>query len=167
MFLQKIRPLIFFAVVLLASCGSGKDSPETDPTVRPDSVAPKPVITDTFILRLQTVLTDMQNKELAFENAKPTGLSVDDISYQYISEKEYYQQQHASLDSLMKRSSDKEKTGKALSFLEKKIKESGDKAELYKVQFHLKARVADIVYDEQKIVYLKKDLTQLRIVYPD
>ena len=46
------------------------------------------------------------------------------------------------------------------------INTSTDNSEIYKVQFHLKAQVDKTNYNTEKILYLKKDLNPLQLIFP-
>ena len=166
MLLKRITPVILFACLLFFSCVRREERQETEAVPGQDSTPPKVSITDPFILKLSPVLADLETKDLEYEGTKPLGLQVDNISYEIISDKEYYKEEYRSLEELVKVSSDKEKTQGALKYLDKMMAQSSDKPDIYKVQFHLKAQVGEFNYDQKKNVYLKKDLTEIRIVYP-
>ena len=152
--------------LLFFSCGENKKEASSNTVSVPDTTQNIPVKEDTVITKIRPALFDLENKELSFSGRKPFDLTISDIQYKFISLKEYYTDQQAALSAQAKYSTNKEKTDKALGYLVKMIQGSGTKPELYKVQFHLKAKVDKTVYDEQKILYLKNDLTLLELIFP-
>jgi hypothetical protein len=153
-------------LVTLFSCNNNDDDQQTQVPVSVDTIAAKPAVTDPFTLKLQDVLTGMEKKELSLAGTVPTNLEVSDVHYDSISMKQYYTDQHIALEEQAKLSVNKEKTQKALSYLDRMAARSSAKPEIYKVQFHLKALVGKIIYDEPKIIYLNKELVELELVFP-
>lgn len=121
---------------------------------------------DSVVTKIRPVLFTLENKELGYNGHAPFDLTLSNIRYTLISQKDYYSEQLSSLQAQVKYSTNKEKTDKALNYLSDKIKASPAVTEIYKVQFHLKAIVDKTKYDEEKILYLKKDLSLLELIFP-
>lgn len=94
-------------------------------------------------------------------------MSIDSIRHEMISLKQFYTINKEELAKEMRFSTNKEKTSKALAYLDKMIASSSAEADVYKVQFHMNALLANnTVYDEQHTKFLKKDLSEITIVFP-
>lgn len=148
--------------VVIISCNN---SPATENIPKQDT-ANVTVKEDSVITMLRPVLFDLQNAELSFNGRKPFDLTISNISYNLISLKQYYTEQQASLQQQAKFSTNKEKTAKALNYLSQMISSSNNAPEIYKVLFHLKAQVDKTNYNTEKILYLKKDLSLLQLIFP-
>lgn len=151
---------------LFFSCGENNKSAINNTVDLTDTTRQAPVKEDSLITKIRPVLFELQNQELSFNGHKPFDLTISDIRYSFISLKEYYSEQEQSLAAQAKYSTNKDKTGKALRYLNNMSKSAGADPQVYKVEFHLKAKVDKTPYDEQKILYLKKDLTRLELIFP-
>ncbi len=147
------------------SCNNASQQPQATPSQQ-YITDEAPVKEDTVISKIRPVLFNLQNQELSFNGRKPFDLTISNIRYQVISNKEYYMEQQADLQEQVKYSTNKEKTQKALQYLTQMINTSTDNSEIYKVQFHLKAQVDKTNYNTEKILYLKKDLSPLQLIFP-
>ncbi len=154
-----------FILFIFSSCNNAGQSAEKK--ILQDTTALTQVKEDSIVTKLRPVLFDLENKELSFNGRKPFDLTISNIRYNFISLKEYYTNQQASLQAQAKHSTNKEKTDKALNYLEQMIKSSVTEPEIYKVQFHLKAQVDKNYYNDEKTLYLKKDLTLLQLIFPE
>lgn len=162
----KTIAISLIAATLFFSCGENDHTTVNNTVDSPDTVQKTPAKEDTVITKIRPVLFDLENQELGYNGRPPFDLTISDIRYSFISLKEYYSEQENALSAQVKYSADKEKTGKALSYLTKMSRLSGTEPQVYKVQFHLKAKVDKTAYDEQKILYLKKDLSRLELIFP-
>lgn len=154
------------AATLFFSCGENTTATVNYTVDLTDTTEQTPVKEDSLITKIRPVLFDYENQELSFNGHKPFDLTISDIRYSFISLKEYYSEQEQSLAAQAKYSTNKDKTGKALRYLNNMSNSAGADPQVYKVEFHLKAKVDKTVYDEQKILYLKKDLTRLELIFP-
>ncbi len=94
-------------------------------------------------------------------------MSIDSIRHDMTSLKDFYAAKKEELAKGMKYSTDKEKTSKALAYLDKMIAVSSAKPVLYKVSFHMNALLTNTtVYNEQHTKYLKDDLSELTVIFP-
>lgn len=92
---------------------------------------------------------------------------IDSLTYQMISLKDYYQVHRDELSRDAHLSTNKEKTNNVLAYLDKMISKAPADPVMYKVQFHLNEQlVNNIFYNEGHTKYLKKDLSEIRIVFP-
>ena len=94
-------------------------------------------------------------------------ISIDSIHHEMISLKQFYTINKDELAKEMRFSTNKEKTTKALAYLDKMTTRSSVEPVLYKVQFHMNALLANTTaYNEQHTKFLKKDLSEMTIVFP-
>lgn len=162
---MKLTAIRFTAIVVIfISCNN---TPSATNIQQQNAAATAAIIeADSVIIRLRPVLFDLQNAELSFNGRKPFNITISNIRYNVISSKEYYTEQQASLQQQAKFSTNKEKTTKALNYLSQMISSSKDAPEIYKVFFLLNAQVDKTNYDSEKILYLKKDLSLLQLIFP-
>lgn len=166
---KQLLPVVFFSAAIsmffFISCNNAPPQPAA--VASQQYIADElPVKEDTVISKIRPVLFNLQNQELSYNGRKPFDLTISNIHYKLISNKEYYSSQLADLKEQAKYSTNTEKTQKALKYLAKMINASADNAEIYKVQFHLKAQVDKTHYNSEKILYLKKDLSPLQLIFP-
>ncbi len=164
---KQFIPIVVFVYLscFFICCNSTNDNKQPE-TAEASIVTPIQEKEDSVVTKLRPVLFTLENKELGYGGHAPFDLTISNIRYTLISQKDYYTEQLSSLQAQVKYSTNKEKTNKALNYLSDKIKSSPAIAEIYKVQFHLKARVDKTNYDEEKILYLKKDLSLLELIFP-
>lgn len=164
---KQFIPIVVFVYLscFFICCNSTADKKKPEiPEV--SNTAPPQEKEDSVVTRLRPVLFTLENKELGYNGHTPFDLTISNIRYALISQKDYYKEQLSSLQAQVKYSTNKEKTDKALNYLSDKIKASPAIAEIYKVQFHLKAIVDKTKYDDEKILHLKKDLSLLELIFP-
>lgn len=154
-----ILPFIFF------SCHQGgetKHNPVTADTISPS----KPVTEDSITQALRIALVSIETQELQ-QTSVIKSMSIENISHQMISLKNFYTIKKEELAKEAKFSTNKEKTDKALAYLDKMINKSSGKTDIYQVQFHLNALLANTtVYNEMHTKYLRPDLTEIKILFP-
>ena len=84
-----------------------------------------------------------------------------------VSMKEYLLNRKAELEANLCISNDKEKTGKAIRYLERIAKAAPVKKEVYKISYHMNAQAGEYIYNERHFNYLNPDLSELHIRFPD
>lgn len=157
-----MKQFIFILAIaaLLFSCNqSNKEAapPEDTPVVVQHP--------DTTYARFYRQITAIQTAELQ-QFGKVKRIMVKIISCDSMPVKQYYSEQKAELIKQIPLSSDKEKTNRAIAYLEKMI-ETAPEAKIYKVRFHLDALMANkVAYNEEHIKYLKEDLSEMKLVFP-
>jgi len=158
--------LTLVAVLLCCiSCNQNADKNKTEPVA---AVTPEitPVTEDPVTLKLCSVVTAIETKELQ-QTSIIRSIALDSIKHEMVSLKDFYTTQKEILTKSMKFSTDKDKTARALAYLDKMIAQSSSKAEVYKIQFHLNAMLANSTkYNELHTKYLKQDLTEIKLVFP-
>ena len=152
--------------VLFFSCNNSdqpKETPVSEPVQTPST---PPLPEDSVITKLRPVLLAIETKELQ-TGGNIQNINLDNIRYEKISLKDFYQAKKDELQKQMAISSDKEKTTKAINYLQNlEAKASGEK-NVYKAVFHLNALLStNISYNEDHTKYLKENLTEIRIVFP-
>lgn len=160
--MNKLPTLVFFAIAAV-SCNNAATA---DVTPVQHTAAVENSKEDTVITKLRPVLFQLQNEELSFNGQKPFDVTISNIRYTLISLKQYYTDQQLSLQQQAKFSTNKGKTEKALQYLTQMITASNSNAEIFKVEFHLKAQVDKTNYNSEKILYLKKDFSVLQLIFP-
>jgi hypothetical protein len=159
-----MRYIYFILLIAFISCNQVTEKKEepapvtTAPTVKPE---------DSLTVQLRAAITAIEKKELEVASTIKW-MYIDNIQHDVISLKDFYSIKKEELAKGMKFSSNKEKTAKALAYLDKMIEEAASNPDVYKVTFHMKALLANTtLYDEQHIKYLKKDLSEITIVFPN
>lgn len=162
---MKILLLGAFSLVLL-SCNNS-DKPEETPVQEPvQAPVPPPVPEDSVVTKLRPVLLAIETKELQTDGTIQN-ISLGNIHYEMVSMKDFYQVRKDELQKQMAISSDKEKTTKAIHYLDGLITRAGTEKNVYKTVFHLNALLSNTIsYNEDHTKYLKKDLTEIRIIFP-
>ena len=157
--------LIYFVLItILFSCNHAADSNEEAavPAVPPKVVQPE----DSVTKLLRAVITDVEKKELQQVNPVKW-MFIDSIKHEMISMKDYYNIQKEQLSKSFHLSTDKEKTTRALVYLDMITKKAPSLLNVYKVQFHLNALLTNTTkYNESHTKYLKEDLSEIKIVFP-
>jgi len=163
------KPAIFFiafvALVLHACNSTEQEAPvSNNDTVR--APVPRPIPEDSMTVKLRTALTAIEIKELMTAGTV-LSIQLDSIRYEKVSLKDFYAARQDELQMEMAISTNKEKTKKAIEYLDGLMAKASSKKEIYKAVFHLKANLTgNIVYNESHTKYLKEDLTEIRIVFP-
>ncbi|GAB2813317.1 hypothetical protein [Ferruginibacter profundus] len=158
--------LIPVAVLLCClSCNQHAKENDTAPvTVATPEI--KPVTEDSLTLKLRSAVTAIETNELQ-QTSTIRSLAIDSIRHEMISLKNYYTTQKEILTKSMKYSTDKDKTARALAYLDKMAAQSSAKPDVYKVQFHLDALLANSTrYNELHTKFLKEDLSEIKLVFP-
>jgi hypothetical protein len=152
-------------ITLLLSCNQGeKTAADNNIVPLPDSTAT--VKEDSLTIQLRTAIRAIETQELQ-QMSTIKYMMVENITYQLVSTKDYFINEKASLQKNAPYSSNKEKTTKALQFLDEKIASATSNLNVYKVNFHLNAQLANTTkYDEMHTRYLKEDLSALEIIFP-
>jgi hypothetical protein len=149
--------------ILFLSCNAApvkENKPETSP--QPQTV----VEADTMVLKIKSVVEVLEKQELSSVSFLKQIL-LDSVEYKMISEQEYFTFQQEQLKKMAHFSANKEKTQKALNYLTAAIGNSDSNHTIYKVDFHMNAQLSNnSVYNEHHIKFLRKDFTELRLVYP-
>jgi len=158
----------FIALLALAlnACNATEDEApvSNNDTVRaPES---RTIPEDSMTVKLRTALTAIEIKEL-MTGGTVLNIQVDSIRHEMVSLKDYYTINRDELRKEIAISTDKEKTQKAIAYLNGLLAKAPSKKDIYKVVFHLKANLTgNIVYNESHTKYLKEDLSEIRIVFP-
>lgn len=162
---MKILFIGAFSLVLL-SCNNN-EQPKEAPVPEPvQALVPPPPPEDSVVTKLRPVLLAIETKELQ-TGGTIQNISLANIHYEMISLKDYYQARKDELQKQMAISSDKEKTTKAIHYLDGLLARAGAEKNVYKTVFHLNALLStNISYNEDHTKYLKKDLTEIRIIFP-
>ncbi|MBS1512056.1 MAG: hypothetical protein JST86_14505 [Bacteroidetes bacterium] len=159
----------FFAAIsiscLLFACHTNDDGGNNTSTPAQDTV-PAPPKEDSATIVLRGIITPLVKNDLEMASTVKW-MYITDITHQMISLKAYYSIQKEQLEKNAKSSTNKEKTAKALAYLDEMIAKASTAADVYKVQFHLAALLGNATkYDEDHTRYLGHDLTELKINYP-
>ncbi|MGG9962323.1 hypothetical protein [Ferruginibacter sp. SUN106] len=158
--------LILVAILFCClSCNQNAKENNAAPAV---AAAPTiiPVMEDSLTLKLRSAVTAIETKEL-IQTSTIKSIALDSITHKMISLKDYYTTQKEILTKSMKYSTDKDKTARALAYLDKMAAQSSSKPDVYKVQFHLAALLANSTrYNELHTKYLKEDLSEIKLVFP-
>lgn len=164
----KMNQLFFLSlIVLFTGCKTNSTEKQKDATAQISAPEASEVQTDTTILKLKPVLTELLYKELSVLNNNVSILNVSNIQYHLISLKDYYKLHLDNLKAQQHLSVDKEKTKKALAYLEKMVATSQMIPEIYEVKFHHLAKADKLNYNEDKTFYLNKDLKELTLIFPN
>jgi len=158
----------YFFILFIAALFSCNQSAEVkDDAVVPDSTPAKIAQPeDSATARIRLIITNIETNELTQVNPIKS-LSIDSIRQEMISLKDFYTVQKEQLAKMMIHSTDKEKTEKALAYLDKMKTASSSKPVVYKIQFHLKALLANsTVYNNEHTKYLNEDLKEIVVTYP-
>jgi hypothetical protein len=95
---KQLSLIVFFSAaiseVFFISCNNASQQSATVPSQQ-HIVDEAPVKEDTVITKIRPVLFYLQNEELSFNGRKPFDLTISNIRYQVISNKEYYMEQQA------------------------------------------------------------------------
>jgi hypothetical protein len=153
----------FVIAVLLFSCNQASKSADGQPASLPAApVTPE----DTTITKLRAAVLQVEMAELK-ATSELRQIKIDSVQYNMISMKEYYTVQKQELAKIVRLSTNKEKTTKALEYLDKMIARSPADLKIYAVQFHLNALLANTTrYNEHHTKYLQKDLTEISLIFP-
>lgn len=163
--MTKMRPILFLFTVILFSCGQAEKEAEDDHVV---AATPQKTVQpeDSATARIHDTLSVIVKAELQF-SSPIRSMAIDSVRYQVISLKAYYHIQREELAGEAHLSTNKEKTNRALAYLDVLKAKASIEPVVYKVQFHLNATLANgIVYNEGHIKYLRKNLSEIRIVFP-
>jgi hypothetical protein len=156
---------LLFAVVCF-SCQQNNSTPTTTPA---DTVAKTIALPaeDSITQALRIALVAIETQELQ-QTSPIKSMDIENIGHEMISLKTFYTIKKEELANEMKLSTNKEKTIHALAYLDKMIGGASTKPDVYKVQFHLNALLANTtLYNEQHTKYLKQDLSDIRLQFPD
>ena len=158
----------YFFVVIFAACIScnqpaGKKDDTTTAAATTEKTAPPE---DALTLKLRTAITAIEKTEL--EQINPLkAMTIDSIQHQMISLKDFYNLKKEDLNKSMKLSTNKEKTAKAIDYLEKMVAQSSVEQNVYAIKFHMTALLANnVFYNEQHTKYLKDDMSEIRVIFP-
>ncbi|MGC4104044.1 hypothetical protein [Ferruginibacter sp.] len=158
-----------YSVLIIAaaftSCNQQEKTTDNTTAALPEPAKPA-TPEDPTTAKIRATINEIETKEL--QAANPIrGMFIDSVRYQLVSMKEYYQVQKTQLEASAHLSTNKEKTNKALAYLDKMITTSTTDTVLYKVQFHLNASLQNnINYNEGHTKYLRKDLTEVITIFP-
>ena len=154
-----------FALILL-SCNNS-DQPKEEPVPEPvRALVPSPTKEDSVASGLRPVLLAIETRELQ-TGGTIQNISISNIRYEMVSLKDFYLAKKAELEKAMAISSDKEKTQKAISYLESLDEKASAKKNVFKAIFHLNALLStNISYNEDHTKYLKEDLSEIRVIFP-
>jgi hypothetical protein len=156
---------IYTAVILLFLLSCNQQENKQAQTTIPVTVN-KTVTEDTVVTKLKPIILNIEKNELRSTNTL-LQILVDSVQYKMISLKDYYQIQKEELTKSMRFSTNKDKTNKALEYLDQMIHSSAVTPDIYRVQFFLTAELANnIHYHENHVKYLKPDMTEIRILFP-
>lgn len=149
--------------ILFCSCNSAVKKEETTTAVQQQ----QPVVAeDSMVTKLKTVVLAIEKQELSGVSFLKQ-IMLDSVQYKRISLKEYYQMQKNELVKVYYFSTNKEKTQKAITYLDGMIAKSALDKKLYEVQFHLNAALSNnVVYNEHHVKYLHEDFSEFRLVFP-
>ena len=149
--------------LLFCSCNAVSKKEKEKKTTAPQVAV---VAEDSMVTKLKPIILSIEKQEL-------NGVSIlkqimlDSVQYKRISLKEYYEVQKAQLVKAYYLSTNKAKTQKAISYLDKMIAGSAADKKLFEVQFHLNAALTNnIVYNEHHTKYLNEDFSELHLVFP-
>lgn len=159
---MKMKQFIFTSfIVLIFSCNGHEES---IPDVSNDTMVAVEH-PDTSMARFYRQVMSIETSELQ-QFGKLNRIAARIISVDEISATTYYEERKEELVKAMPVSSNKEKTSKAIAYLEN-ILAKQPKFKIYKVKFHLEALLANkTTYNEEHIKYLKEDLTEVKLVFP-
>jgi hypothetical protein len=153
-----------FAIALVHACSqSTPPGPELPPGFNP----PKVLKPDSIAAKLEPAILQIESRNLQLGGYKLRHISIDSITYSMVSMNDYLLNRKAELEANLAISNDKEKTGKAIRYLERIAKEAPVKKEVYKISYHMNAQAGEYIYNERHFNYLNPDLSELHIRFPD
>lgn len=160
-----MKYFLWILTLCFFSCHQGSEAKHNPVTVDTVPTA-KPIIEDSVTQALRIALVSLETQELQ-QTSVIKSMSIENISHEMISLKNFYTIKKEELAKEAKFSTNKEKTNKALAYLGNMITKSSAKADIYQVQFHLNALLANTtLYNEMHTKYLRPDLTEIRIFFP-
>jgi hypothetical protein len=149
--------------ILFCSCNSAIKKEGTTTELQQQQVV---VAEDSMLTKLKGVVLIIEKQELSSVNFLKQ-IMVDSVQYKTISLKEYYEGQKAGLEKIAHLSTNKEKTHRAIVYLNEMIAGAASDKKIYEVVFHLNALLSNnIVYNEHHVKYLHDDLSEIRLVFP-
>ncbi|MEP7255706.1 MAG: hypothetical protein ABI666_08005 [Ferruginibacter sp.] len=157
--------ILFFFTVILFSCNQSSREEQDNSIV---VATPKKIVQpeDSATAKIRSVVSSIVTDELKFTSPVRT-MTIDSVRYEMTSLKDYYLVQKEELSKEAHLSTNKEKTNKALAYLDKLIANAPAEPVVYKVQFHLNAQLANgVIYNEGHTKYLKQNLSEIQIVFP-
>ena len=157
--------LFILAAVILFSC-----NPTAPTKVKPvEAPVAEPVIVkeDSIAAIIRPVLVINKTNEIQQGGFFINRLDIDSIQYEKISRKTYYQTMAAELKAEMHLSVDKEKTGKAIAFLNHNADVSSNSPDVYKVRYHLNAQADKMLYNLNEVKYLDKKFVEIKRIFPN
>ena len=160
----------YLFLILVTACISCNRSGEKN-TVQDDTlVGPKidpPAPEDSVTLKLRGAITAIETQELQQTNVIRT-MFIDSIRHEMVSLKDFYTVKKEELAKEVKFSTDKVKTARALAYLDKMVIQASVKPVLYKTDFHLNALLGNNTqYNDRYTRYLKNDLSEIKVVFPN
>lgn len=150
-------------LMFLVSCNTAtvkEQKTENNPAATPVLAA------DSMTTKIKSVVEAIEKQELSSVSFLKQIL-LDSVQYTMISEQEYFSIQKKQLEQIAHFSANKEKTKKALDYLSAAIVNSDSNHTIYKVDFHMNALLANnSVYNEHHIKFLRRDFTEVKLVFP-
>ena len=136
----KMRNIFFILLAAFVSCNQPTEKKED-----PSPVATTPAVQpeDSLTVQIRTSVTAIEKQELQ-QASTIKWMYIDSIRHEMISLKDFYSIKKEELAKGMKYSTNKEKTEKALAYLDKMVAASSSQPVVYKVQFHMKATLTNL-----------------------
>jgi len=156
--------LLIPAVVFVYACNQPAPAEHDLP---PGFNPPKIVKPDSIAEKLKPAILQIESRNLQLGGYKLKHINIDSITYSMVSMNDYLLNRKAELEANLKISNDKEKTGKAIRYLERIAREAPVKKDVYKISYHMNAQAGEYIYNERHFNYLNADLSELHIRFPD
>ena len=151
-------------ILLLCSCNTTekKEEQETN-TLQPKNV----IALDSTITKLKAVVLELEKQELSTVSFLKQ-IMIDSVQYKMISLPEYFETRKVNLKKIAHFSANKEKTEKAIAYLDAMILNSVAEKKIFEVQFHLNAVLSNnTVYNEHHVKYLYQNFSEVILVFPE
>jgi hypothetical protein len=157
---------LLIAALFFTACNNAEENSTDNSLPLPKNQSEQPVKEDSLTLLIRPHLTEAVKKDIEGGGLKSIGLNITKVQSIQVTAAEFYTLKKTELEKQMSLSSDKEKTKKAISYLEKKILSAAKEPPVYKVNYHLSAQVGKIIYNDDRTTYLNKDFAEIEIIFP-
>ena len=155
--------ILLIILTAIYSCNQPAAIPKETPVAVQEKILPPE---DTVITRLRPVLLSIQTKELQ-QAGIIKRIAIDSVQYKMISMKDFFLIKKKELNDVLHFSTDKEKTMRALAYLDKMAAKASSAPKVYQAIFHLNALLGTtIVYNESHTKFLDEKFAEIPLIFP-